>query len=180
MVTARSKHAGRKIGGAELEIDPCAPRISEAIDRDGKIYRKTSEVRAECVLAATPVETVLADGTKETKNIAAPGDYIVTAPAGERYAVKRDTFLARYTPKPGSKDVYNAHGHVIAIPNPFGCPVSIVAPWGEKQHGSADCMIADIFDPAAKQREGRPYLIAGAEFRKAYRAVRSRKRRPLA
>jgi len=159
---------------ARIEIDPRAPPISEALDREGKIYCKTGEVRAEPALVETAVGTILADGTKETKNIAKPGDYIVTAPAGERYAVKPETFLARYVRKPGKKDVYIARGHIVAIPNPFGRPISILASWGEMQHAAGDCMIADVYDPATEQRAGEPYLIAGTEFARTYKRVQTR------
>jgi hypothetical protein len=171
-MTAAGPKRGGDDGDSEIEIDRHAPAISEALTRDGKIYRKTGEVQAEQASAATLVETVLADGTKETKNMAAPGDFIVTAPAGERYVVKPDTFLARYVPKRGKTGLYTACGQIVAVPNPLGRPISIMASWGEAQHGSANCMIADVFDPATKQRKGQPYLIALAEFKKTYKPVR--------
>ena len=43
---------------------------------------KSSPIRAA---RKTPVKTVLADGTKETENIAEPGDYIVTGKGRERW-----------------------------------------------------------------------------------------------
>src|SRR5208282_509734 len=110
MTAAAPKPGGAEGGDSEIEIDRHAPEISEAFARHGRVYRKTGEVQAEQASAATLVETVLADGTKETKNMAAPGDFIVTAPGGERYVVKPGTFLARYTPKRGKMDVYTARG----------------------------------------------------------------------
>ncbi len=172
MTAAGPKRGGGEDGDPEIEIDRHAPEISEALARHGRIYRKTGEVQAEQASAATPVETVLADGTNETKNMAVPGDFIVTAPAGERYVVKPDTFLARYSPKRGQEGVYTARGQIVAVPNPLRRPLSIMASWGEAQHGSANCMIADIYDPATKQRKGQPYLIALAEFKKTYKPVR--------
>ena len=62
--------------------------IAEALDRDGKPYRKNGEFRAKRVSVAASVETILADGRKETRNVAAPGDYVVTGPGGEHYVVK--------------------------------------------------------------------------------------------
>ncbi len=158
-------------GAAEIEIGRHAPEISEILARNGRIYRKTGEVRARRADAPETVETVLADGSKETKNTAVPGDYIVTAPGGEQYVLKPDVFLARYERKPGQADIYAARGQIVAIPNPFGRPVAIRASWGEMQHGAADCMIADIFDLATRQRAGDPYLIGRAEFDQTYRPV---------
>ena len=70
--------------------------------------------------------------------------------------------------KPRKRGVYIARGYIVAVPNPFGCPVSLRAPWGEMQHGSADCMIADVIDPKTGQRARQPYLIARAEFERTY------------
>ena len=145
-----------------------AQQIAEALDRTGKIYRKCGEVRARRVRVATAVETILTDGRTETRNVAAPGDYIVTAPGGERYVVEPEAFAARYEPKSGKRDVYLARGQIVAAPNPLGCVLHLVAPWGEVQSGSADCMIADAFDPETKKRAGRPYIIDRAEFEKTY------------
>ncbi len=146
--------------------------IAEALDRNGKTYRKNGYVRARRVSVATPVLTILADGRQETRNVAAPGDYIVTGPGGEQYVVKPEVFAARYERKPGSRDVYFAHGQIVAIPNPLGSAVHLAASWGEVQSGSADCVIADTLDPATKKRAGRPYIIDRAEFEKTYSRVK--------
>jgi hypothetical protein len=145
--------------------------ISEALDHEGGVYRKTGEYLATRVTVATPVETVLANGKKETKNTAQPGDYIVTGVGGERYVVKPDVFAARYELKPGYTGVYLARGHVKAIQNPFDRALHIVAPWGEVQHGGRDCMIVDIYDPTTRKRDGKPYLINRAEFDATYKLV---------
>ena len=146
--------------------------IAEALDRDGKPYRKNGEFRAKRVSVATSVETILADGRKETRNVAAPGDYVVTGPGGEHYVVKPEVFAARYERKPGARDVYLARGEIIAVPNPLRRTIQFWATWGEVQTGAADCMIADMFDPATRKRAGRPYIIGRAEFEKTYSRVR--------
>ncbi len=156
-----------------------ASALAEALDSSGQRYRKVAKVRARQATEPTPVQTVLADGTRETSNIAEPGDYIVTAGSGERWVVKPETFEARYAPKSGTSTVYLARGEVIAVENPFRRPVFIMAPWGERQHGAADCMIADVFDPAKGQRAGEPYIIARAEFLRTYRLVRERRGKML-
>ena len=119
-------------------------------------YRKNGEFRATRVSVATPVETVLADGRKETRNVASPGDFVVTGPGGERYVVKPEVFAARYERKRGARDVYFAHGEIIAVPNPLGRAIRFRASWGEVQTGAPDCMIADMFDPATRKRAGQP------------------------
>jgi hypothetical protein len=162
--------ASKEKGGAGMPQDKA---IAEALDSEAQIYRKSGEYRAVRVEALTPVETVLASGLKETKNTALPGDYIVTGVGGERYVVKPDVFAARYEPKGGSADVFIARGHVKAIPNPFSRPLHIVAPWGEIQHGAADCMVVDIYDPATKKRDGKPYLVSRPEFDATYTVMRS-------
>lgn len=146
--------------------------MAEALDRDGKLYRKNGEFRATRVSVATPVETILADGREETKNVATPGDFVVTGPGGERYVVKPEVFAARYGRKRGTGDVYLARGEIIAVPNPLGHAIRFWASWGEVQTGAADCMIADMFDPATRKRAGQPYIIGRAEFEKTYRRVR--------
>jgi hypothetical protein len=156
------------------EIEPEASAIADALDRHGQRYRKVAQVRVRRALRETPVTTVLSNGAKETKNVAAPGDYIVTAATGERWVVKPGIFETRYALKHGTKTMYLARGEVIAVKNPFGRPISIIAPWGERQHGAANCMIADATDPANGLRAGEPYIIACAEFDRTYKQLRTK------
>jgi PGDYG protein len=163
--------APAKQTGAEIEIDPNSDALSQALDHKSTRYRKTGEVRASRAIATQAVDTILSDGTEETRNVAAPGDFINTGQGGERYVVKPSIFRTRYWPRPRKKGVYNARGTIVAIPNPFGRPICLKAPWGQMQRGSADCMIADIVDPESGRRAGQPYLIARAEFERTYVAV---------
>jgi hypothetical protein len=142
--------------------------ISEALDREGGIYRKSGDYHATRVTVVTPVETVLESGITETRNTAQPGDYIVTGIGGERYVVKPEVFEARYELKPGYANVYCARGYVKGIRNPFNRTLHICAPWGEVQNGEPDCMVVDIYDPATRTRDGKPYIINRAEFAKSY------------
>lgn len=155
-----------------LVVEGASPRLEAALEGQGRRYKKVAEVRVERALRPRPVKTVLSNGRMETTNRAEKGDYIVTADTGERWVVKPDAFSRRYAPKPGAKNIYVSQGEVIAVPNPFGRPIEIVAPWGEKQAGDADCMVADEFDQATGERAGQPYLIARAEFEKTYRLMR--------
>ncbi len=172
--------SGGKRPGREMEVSASA--LADALDRHGQRYRKMAQVRARRARQETAVNTVLAGGAQETKNIAEPGDYIVTGAGGERWVVKPGTFEARYVLKPGRKTVYAARGQAVAVKNPFGRPISIMAPWREKQHGAADCMIADVYDPATRKRAGEPYIIAHAEFERTYELVpkRGKKVQPAA
>jgi hypothetical protein len=154
-------------GKSKNEGIPQDKAIAEALDRDGKVYRKTGEYRVERAKVATPVETVL-EGKVETRNTAYPGDFIVTGAAGERYVVKPDVFASRYEAKPGQAGVYLARGHVKAVLNPFGRPLHVLADWGEIQHGDKDCIVVDIYDPATGKRSGHPYLIARTVFDTTY------------
>jgi hypothetical protein len=169
-----AKARGGKNAVIEFERDD--PLILKAL-RSAKRYQKVGQVRARKVKRRTPVETVLADGTKETSNIAGPGDYIVTGPRGERYVLQPETFEARYVLKPGAKYIFLARGETAAIQNPFGRPISIVASWGERQFGAADCMIADRIDPTTNRRAGKPYIIGLAEFAQTYERSALRKKR---
>ena len=131
--------------------NPQDEAISEALERDGKVYRKTGEYRVERAVVTTAVETILG-GKVETRNTAYPGDFIVTGAEGVRHVVKPDVFVSRYEPKPGHAGVYLARGYVKAVPNPFGRPLYLLAHWGEVQQGDIDCMVLDIYDPATGKR----------------------------
>ncbi|MGA7327040.1 MAG: PGDYG domain-containing protein [Rhodomicrobium sp.] len=146
-----------------MEIDRHSPEIAKLLEIIGVRYRKLGVVHAERAVVATPVVTSLTDGTVETKSQAQPGDYIVTAPAGERYVVKQETFLTRYARKPGSLGVWRDHSRrksISAAHRHFGL-------LGDGQHGASDCMIADVFHPS-EGRRGEPCLIGRAEFENTY------------
>lgn len=155
-----------------IVADVTSQQLESALTEHGHRYKKVAEVRAERALQPCTVITTLSNGQTETTNFAGRGDYIVTAASGERWVVKPDAFKRRYAPKPGEQNVFIALGEVIAAPNPFGRPIEIVAPWGEKQKGEADCLIADELDPATGERAGQPYLIGRAEFEQTYRPAR--------
>ena len=84
---------------ARKEVDRHGEEITKELDTYGRVYKKQGEVTAVQVQVETPVETVLADGTKETTNTALPGDFIVTNPGGEQYVLKPEKFQSRYEPK---------------------------------------------------------------------------------
>lgn len=137
------------------------------------LYKKRGEIKAVVAQGGERVVTTLPDGTVETENTALPGDAIVTNPGGEQYIVDASMFAKRYKPKPGEEGVYTAAGYCRAVRNFFGQPISILASWGEKQRGAADCLIADTFNTETGQLDGEPYLIAAAEFEQTYRLAGS-------
>lgn len=152
------------------EVDRHDPIITEGIEK-APIYRKKGEVRAQIALGGEVIETILANGMKETTNTAEPGDYIITNPGGERYIVKPDTFGKRYSPKEGENGIYEAKGYCKAIINPFGEDIKIMASWGEVQVGDNECILADTYDPETKSLGGEPYIIEKNAFEETYGQV---------
>lgn len=82
--------------------------------------------------------------------------------------MKPDKFAKNYEPKPGVPGTFIPKGIVVAARNPFGTQVSMVASWGELQHGDPDCYFADQYDPSTGKREGNPRIIANFEFHQTY------------
>lgn len=151
-----------------MKIDRTDPAIAKALDTIGTMYAKFGDIHATVVSEQTPVETVLADGTRETVNVAEPGDFIVTNPGGERYVVKPDKFVKLYDPKNEEPGVYVPKGQVVAVKNPFGVVVTMTVSWGE-QAGAADCWFADTYNPQTGVREGKPRIIGAKEFAETYK-----------
>ncbi|MEI6054396.1 MAG: PGDYG domain-containing protein [Candidatus Saccharibacteria bacterium] len=138
---------------------------------EAPVYFKKARVEARQVAEREEVVTTLADGTKETVNIAEPGDVIVTNPGGEKYVRKIEKFRARYEPT-SQEGIFQAKGMVHIIKNPTGRAIEIMAPWGEKQVGDADCMIAAACD--LEQPDGlgvSRYIIGCQEFLDTYAPV---------
>lgn len=156
-----------------IEVNRHDPMIMERL-KEAPVYRKQGEVRATIAQGGEIVITILGDGTTETRNTANPGDAIITNPGGEKYIIiDSEKFRKRYEPKKGEEGVYKAKGHCKAIVNPWHEGITMLASWNEMQNGQADCMIADIFDPATGELGGEPYIIGKAEFTKTYKPVTS-------
>lgn len=152
------------------EVDRHDPIITEGIEK-APIFKKKGEVMAQVAMGGETIETILADGTKETTNTAEVGDFIITNPGGERYIVKPDKFNKRYGPKEGVEGVYEAKGYCKAIKNPTGENVKIMASWGEIQTGDSECMFADTYDPETNTLGGEPYIIEKTAFEQTYAKV---------
>ena len=132
------------------------------------IYRKFGKVRAEVAQGGESLQTILADGTVETTNIANPGDIIVTNPGGERYIIGASNFNLRYEAT-DENGVFRAKGKARIVPNPTGRPIKIVAPWGEEQFGGPDALIATVYDPNNPDEiSANRYIIGRSEFNTTY------------
>lgn len=65
-----------------------------------KNYAKFARIQAIEAVGGEVIETILADGTKETSNTANAGDWIVTNPGGEKYIVPAAKFPKKYEAAP--------------------------------------------------------------------------------
>jgi len=151
------------------EVNRHDPVIMEGI-KEAPLYKKKGTVKAQTAKGGERIETVLADGTKETTNTAEAGDFIITNPKGEKYIVKPETFNKRYSPSQ-ENGVYEAKGYCKAIPNPFQEDIQIKASWGEIQTGDSECMFADTYDPDTRTLGGEPYIIEKYAFEETYAKV---------
>jgi|GEM_PF-2688883 len=132
------------------------------------IYSKSALVRARIAEAGDVITTTLADGTVETTDTAKGGEIIVTNPGGEEYMTSFDNFNARYDAT-DQDDVYKDKGKIRAFKNPTGEAVTIMAPWGEEQHGDSDCIFATTFDPEHPDEISTDrYIIGKQEFLDTY------------
>lgn len=135
---------------------------------EAPVYAKKAIVEARQATEQEEVKTILADGTTETVNIAEAGDMILTNPGGEKYILKPEKFAKRYEAI-DENGTYRAKGMARIAENPTGAPIEIVAPWGEKQVGALDCMIATPFDPEHPDEVGNDrYIIGHQEFVDTY------------
>lgn len=149
-------------------IDRKSPEILKAL-AIAPVFKKQGRVTARLATAGEEITTTLKDGSKETVNKAAEGDWIVTNPSGEQYIISGKKFLSRYeaTSEP---NVYSAKGYCRAIKNPFIIPITIWASWGAPQNGNEHCMIADTCDAKGKA-DGEPYLIDADAFADTYKQI---------
>jgi hypothetical protein len=147
----------------DLSTDEWTERLANA-----PVYAKKGIVQARQVAEREDVRTTLANGTEETVNVAEPGDVVVTNPGGERYVLKPDNFAKRYETTE-EEGVFRARGMARAVENPTGTDIEIIAPWGEKQFGGADCLVATVFDPEQPDVIGSDrYIIGRQEFNATY------------
>lgn len=98
-----------------------------------KNYAKFARIQATEAKGGEVIETLLADGTKETTNTAAAKDWIVTNPGGEKYVVPAAKFPKKYEPCPelGTGWFKPAGGvqKFMTAPRDF----KFICSWGEEQ-----------------------------------------------
>lgn len=148
------------------KVDRKAPEILRALEH-APVFKKRGIVKARPAVEGEVVITTLAGGAEETTNTAKANDWVVTGRSGEQYIISREKFFDRYEVT-GQEGIYSAKGYCVAIKNPFGEPIEIMASWGSPQTGDENCMIADTCDANGENRGGEPYLIDGKVFAESY------------
>lgn len=155
---------------SSVEVDVQSSDFTEKLQA-AEIYAKKAKVRAEYATEGVPIETILGDGTVETKNVTKEGDVIITNPGGEQYIMRQEDFFKRYeaTDEDG---VYRSTDMIRAVPNNTGTSIEIMAPWGEKMHGEPDCLIVSPVDfDNPHQVSSDRYIIGRHEFEQTYGSI---------
>lgn len=129
------------------------------------VYRKNVFVHARQVTDTEKIETILADGTFETNQTVEAGQWIITNPGGETYAIKNEKFVRRYDSV--GNGVYQAKGIIHAFTSPVDGPVKIIAPWGEPQYGNKGCVFGASILEDGSIAEDR-YILGRQEFEDTY------------
>ena len=127
-----------------------------------RTYAKFARIQAVCAKGGEEIETVLADGTKETMNIANAGDWIVTNPGGEKYIVPSAKFAKKYEPDNElGENWFKPTGGVQSFLETTQ-DICFICSWGEEQFIKAGGMInvSDLDDI---------YGIARGEFFETYK-----------
>lgn len=131
-----------------------------------RTYVKSARIHAEPGIPGERVVTVLKNGLEETENTVGVDtdtgvpDWIVTAPAGERYIVTDAVFREKYKPAPDEPGVFIPVGKAVEAVQ-IHENIRFTAPWGEEQRLLAGGFL--ILDP------GGIYGVAETEFRKTYK-----------
>ena len=106
-----------------------------------------------------PVITYTSDG-KETQNVAAQGDIIMSGPSKENYVVKAAKFPKLYQGELGQTVVPEQSPRMVAVYTGKE-PISFVAPWGES-------MVLKPSDYLVKDGDQGYYRIAKVEYEQTY------------
>lgn len=130
-----------------------------------KKFKKFGSVRAKIAIRPTKVVTSI-KGTVETTNVAEAGDVIVTNPFGEKYVLKKDKFLQRYS---GARltefdQEFEAKGFCFASVY-TGTDLEFVASWGEKMILNTGDYLCSI----TKEAKGDLYRIEKDAFKETYK-----------
>lgn len=153
-----------------VELDVQSSDFTEKLQA-AEIYAKKATVQAEFAHEGVPIETVLGDGTIETKNVTKEGDVIITNPAGEQYIVHQEEFFRSYAAT-DEEGIYRSTDMIRAVPNDTGKDIEIMAPWGEKMRGDADCYIVSPVDfDNPHQVSADRYIVGREEFEQTYGSI---------
>lgn len=108
-------------------VDLRAEDYNKAVE-NAEWYKKSVEIRARQAIKQEKIETAL----DATKNVAGPGDWIVTNPGGEEYVIRAEKFAKLYEPKEGEPGLFVSKGvPVRAVRTEKN--ITFIAPWGEMQ-----------------------------------------------
>ena len=72
------------------------PELMSKLFGEVDTYAKYARIQATQAKGGEGIVTILADGTRETSNVAKAGEWIVTNPGGEQYIVPADKFAKKY------------------------------------------------------------------------------------
>jgi hypothetical protein len=106
-----------------------------------------------------PVVTITSDG-KETQNVAAPNDIIMSGPSKENYVIKSTKFPKLYQGEIGGVVVPEQGPRMVALYTGQQ-PVTFTAPWGES-------MVLKPGDYLVKDGDAGYYRIAKVEYEQTY------------
>lgn len=109
--------------------------------------------------AEMPVDTITSDG-KETQNVAAPGDIIMSGPSKENYVLKAAKFSKLYQGEIGQTVTPEQNPRMVAVYTGKDI-VHFMAPWGES-------MVLKPGDYLVKDGDNGYYRIARAEYKQTY------------
>jgi hypothetical protein len=109
------------------------------------------------------IVTHTADG-KETQNVAAPDDVVMSGPSGEQYVVKAAKFPKLYAGKIGGVVTPEQSPRTEARVNMIDQPIMFKAPWGED-------MVLKPGDYLVKDGDQGYYRIAQLEYDKTYNKI---------
>ena len=141
------------------------PELAEKLFGPVDRYAKFARVQAVQAKGGEEIVTILADGTRETQNVAKAGEWIVTNPGGEKYIVPEAKFAKKYEK---ALDLGDGWFKPKGAPQDFReikQDITMMASWGEEQflRKGAHINVTDINDL---------YGVAEDEFRGTYKTVK--------
>lgn len=153
-----------------MNNDTAPLKVAHKMDPSGKHiawkYKKTAKVLARQAIPGEVIETMI-DGRLETRKEAGDNEMVVKNPGGEVYLVSKETFHSKYELLEDSSEsdwrTYQAKGEIWALPNTFGRPIEIQAPWGP-MYGDENCWLV-------MNSEGDAYLLADEAKNETYAPV---------